>query len=79
MDLDGLRRALDQLAGMTGVARVREARRLSDEAMAALAAAGDEGVWQETRRRSRADVASELGVSLAAVGKAVSRYRRTQA
>lgn len=79
MTLDELRAALDALAATEGLARVRRARALSDDAMAALAAVGDEGVWQVTRPRgtaSRAEVAAELGVSVAAVGKAITRHNR---
>jgi hypothetical protein len=76
MTLDELRRALDELDRLSGLDRVRRARELSDHALAALAAVGDEGVWQATRTASRVEVASALGVSVPAVGKAVTRHNR---
>lgn len=82
MTLDQLVAALLRLARADGLARVRMARELSDTAMAALAAVGDEGVWQATRPRgtaSRAEVAAELGVSIPAIGKAVTRHNKALA
>ena len=76
MTLDELVAALLRLAGTDGLARVRLARALSDDAMGALAAVGDEGVWQATRSASRAEVAAALGVSVPAVGKAITRHNK---
>lgn len=76
MTLDELIAALERLATMDGLARVRAARALSDQALGALAAVGDEGVWQATRDATRAEVAAALGVSVPAIGKAVTRHNR---
>jgi hypothetical protein len=76
MSLRALLDRIERLHAMAGLERTREARALSDVALAELAAAGDEGVWQATRDTSRAEVARELGVSVAAVGKAVTRHNK---
>lgn len=76
MSLRALLDRIERLHGMTGLERTREARELSDVALAELAAAGDEGVWQATRTATRASVAEHLGVSVAAVGKAVTRHNK---
>ncbi len=76
MSLRDLLVQVDALGGLAGVERAREARQLSDVAMAELAAAGDEGVWEATRHASYAEVADELGVTVSTVNKAVRRYRQ---
>jgi hypothetical protein len=76
-----VRALLDQvkaLSGLGGVDLAREARRLSDVALAELAAAGDAGVWEATRSASYADVADDLGVTVWAVGKAVRQHNARQ-
>ena len=78
MSLWNLRCAVYDLDGLVGTERAREARRLSDVAMAELAAAGDAGVWEATRSASYADVAAQLGVTVWAVGKAVRRHNARQ-
>ncbi len=48
--------------------------------MAALAAEiADEAVWRATRSEPAKDVAKELGVSEAAVRKAIQQYNRRRA
>jgi hypothetical protein len=74
MTLDELRASLAKLDRTHGVARVKLARELSDAALAVLAAVGDEAVWQMTRFDLRREVAEYLGVSEAAIGKAVRRH-----
>jgi hypothetical protein len=74
--LDELRAALADLHRRKGVDRAKRARELSDEAMATLAAVGDEAVWLATRVATRRDVARELGVTEAAVGKAVRLHNK---
>lgn len=74
MTLDELRAALAELKRARGLGRVRLARELSDAAMGTLAAVGDEAVWQATRNARRQDVARELDVSEATIGKAVRRH-----
>lgn len=57
------------------------ARRLAEELsrMAALAAEiADEAVWRATRSEPAKDVAKELGVSEAAVRKAIQQHNRRQ-
>ncbi len=76
MSLRSLRSQVDALGGLAGAERAREARRLSDVAMAELAAAGDEGVYEATRHGTYAEVAAELGVTVSTVNKAVRRYRQ---
>ncbi len=76
--LDELRAALDDLQRCRGLERVRLARELSDAAMGTLAAVGDEAVWLATRTASRREVAQALGVSEAAVGKAVRLHNARQ-
>lgn len=78
MTIDELQAALDDLRRCPAPARARLARALSDEAMATLAAVGDEAVWRATRRASRREVAAELGVSMAAVGKAIRLHNARQ-
>jgi hypothetical protein len=63
------------------VSRAATARKLATDlsAMAALAAAlADEAVWELTRDRPAKDVAAALGVSEAAVRKAVQQHNRRQ-
>lgn len=79
MTLDELRAALADLQRRTGLDRVRLARELSDAALGALAAVGDEAVWQATRTASRREVAAALGVSEAAVGKAIRLHNARRA
>lgn len=76
MTLRTLLRQLEKLDRLAGVNRTREARRLSDVAMAELAAAGDEGVYEATRTATYAEVAAELGVSIDAIRKAVRQHNR---
>jgi len=76
--LDELRAALADLPYRTSLDRVRRARELSDVAMRTLSDVGDEAVWQATRTTKRRDVAAMLGVSEAAIGKAVSRHNTRQ-
>lgn len=78
MTLDELRAALADLHRRKGIDRARRARRLSDEALAVLAAVGDEAVWLATREATRREVAQELGVTEAAVGKAVRQHNARQ-
>lgn len=78
MTLDELRSALVDLGRRKGVDRARRARQLSDEAMATLAAVGDEAVWLATRTAKRREVAQALGVTEAAVGKAVRQHNARQ-
>jgi len=74
MTLAELRAALEELQHTRGLDQARRARELSDEAMATLAAVGDEAVWLATRTAKWQDVARELGVSEAAIGKAIRRH-----
>jgi hypothetical protein len=63
------------------VARAQTARRLASDlsAMSATAAAlADEAVWEMTRDMPAKDVAAALGVSEAAVRKAVQQHNRRQ-
>lgn len=57
-------------------ARARQARDLIDEAKRVLSVTADAAVHQATRDRSYAEVAADLGDSVAAVNKAVSRHRK---
>ena len=61
------------------VTRAATARKLAGDLseMAALAAAlADEAVWDLTRAAPAADVATALGISVAAVRKAVQAHNR---
>jgi hypothetical protein len=85
LSIRDLRDQLAKLDRLRGVDRARLARELSDVALASLQAAGDEGVYQATRRtgptsrrpyagRTYAAVAEELGGSVGRVNVAVSRH-----
>lgn len=76
--IDALIAQLWRLADRTGADRVRLARELSDVAMGTLAAIADEEVWRLTRDASRREVAQVLGVSEAAIGKAVRQHNARQ-
>lgn len=72
-----LQEALCGLSDPDPLTRVRAARWLAGPAARAqIAAVGDEGVWQLTRTADYRTVAGLLGVSTAAVNKAVTRHVR---
>lgn len=87
LSIKDLREQLATLARLRGVERARLARELSDVALASLQSAGDEGVYEATRRtgaegqrafagRTYEAVAEELGISVGRVNVAVSRHNR---
>lgn len=68
--------ALQRLESLRGVDRVNLARELTPVARATLAAEGDLGVWQATRREPQGLVAAQLGIGLTRVENAVTRHRK---
>ncbi|MEU8158096.1 hypothetical protein AB0B94_30960 [Micromonospora sp. NPDC048986] len=76
MNTSELAKMIGALPKMSPVARARAARGLIDDAKRILSAVADEAVEEATRSLSYAKVAAELGVSEAAVNKAVSRHRK---
>ncbi|BAL85477.1 hypothetical protein AMIS_2570 [Actinoplanes missouriensis 431] len=73
-EVAGLLTALQTLESLPPLERVRAARALSDRAKTALAAVGDAAVVEALSGSSYTAVASELGVSVATVNKAVTRH-----
>jgi hypothetical protein len=87
LSIRDLRDQLAKLDRLRGVDRARLARELSDVALASLQAAGDEGVYQATRRagpesarpyagHTYAVVAEGLGVHVGRINWAVSRHKK---
>lgn len=77
MNATELARMIAKLPKMSPLARARMARDLVDEAKRILSSTADAAVEEATRSASYAVVARALGVSEAAVNKAVSRHRRS--
>jgi DNA-directed RNA polymerase specialized sigma24 family protein len=76
MDLRHLVYKLDSAEAIADHAeRAKEARRLSDVALAELAAYGDEAVFQAAECMSRAEIADAMGVSVSSVNKALRRHK----
>lgn len=68
------------LAAMPPLERARVAGLLADHAtVKAIGQVRRAAIYEETRERSYADVAGELGVSESAINKAVSEHRRAAA
>lgn len=76
-----LQEALVGLSDPDPLTRVRASRWLAGPpARAQIAAVGDAGVWELTRAADYRTVAEQLGVTVWAVNKAVTRYlARTRA
>jgi hypothetical protein len=70
--------AIEQLDSLPPLERARAARALTDVAKAVLAAVGDAAVVEALEGATQVQVATALGVSPAAVSKAVVRHRRAQ-
>lgn len=75
-DLRDLIDALGQLAGLDPIERARRAPDLIDRAKGTLSAIRREAIHEATRETSWDDVAAQLGVSVGAVNKAITAYRR---
>jgi hypothetical protein len=74
-ELEGLMAALEQLPELPPLDRARVARALTDVAKSTLSAVGDAAVVEALDGVTQADVATALGVTPAAVSKAVVRHR----
>jgi hypothetical protein len=80
VSIQDLRKALEALEEMDGIERVREARRLSDVALKALAQDGDEATFDLVRRGiGPPRIARELEVSTSMVYKWLARHRERSA
>lgn len=67
------------LAAMPPIDRARVAGLLVDhDTTKAVGAVRRGAIYEETRVRSYADVAADLGVSLSAINKAISEHRRSR-
>lgn len=76
MDQRDLDKTLEWLRSLPVPERARMVRTIGDaQARQAIAALGDEAVYEWTRSATWAEVAKELGVSVRTVNKAVTRHR----
>jgi DNA-directed RNA polymerase specialized sigma24 family protein len=77
-NLKELAAAITQLETLPPIERVQAARALSDTAKTILSTVGDAAVVDALTDATYAEVAAKLGVSEAAVNKAVTRHRNRQ-